>query len=208
MDLQERSHKTIFIMGGSDIYKYFYPQCNILHITEVVQYALTCLWQSLNRSKSWRFLRDWLQHHRQDHPRGQLGYLVTLLLLLIIFIAMCFSVSHDSALQQINQATYHFFRSIRSLNSDNVMIVLSGFGYKYVLLTSGMITAGYLAYRRHWRSAFHLAAVLVFGAASILMIKHIVFFSAKRPENIPVIKETLSKYRDIPSVSKIVVSEN
>lgn len=35
MDLQERSHKTIFIMGGSDIYKYFYPQCNILHITEV-----------------------------------------------------------------------------------------------------------------------------------------------------------------------------
>ncbi|MZR30693.1 Dabb family protein [Sneathiella litorea] len=40
------------------------------------------------------------------------------------------------------------------------------------------------------------------------MIKHIVFFSAKHPENIPVIKEAFSKYRDIPSVSKIEVSEN
>jgi len=35
MDLQERYGKTIFIIGGSEFYKYFYPQCSTLHITEV-----------------------------------------------------------------------------------------------------------------------------------------------------------------------------
>ena len=35
MELQERHHKKIFIIGGSYIYKHFYPQCHTLHITEV-----------------------------------------------------------------------------------------------------------------------------------------------------------------------------
>lgn len=33
--LQKQYQKSIFIIGGSDIYKYFYPHCSILHITEV-----------------------------------------------------------------------------------------------------------------------------------------------------------------------------
>lgn len=33
--LQKQHQQSIFIIGGSDIYKYFYPHCCILHITEV-----------------------------------------------------------------------------------------------------------------------------------------------------------------------------
>lgn len=40
------------------------------------------------------------------------------------------------------------------------------------------------------------------------MIRHIVFFSAKDPKDIPVIKETLLGYRAIPSIAKLEVSEN
>jgi len=40
------------------------------------------------------------------------------------------------------------------------------------------------------------------------MIKHIVFFSAKDQKDIPVIKEALLGYRNIPSVSNLEVHEN
>ena len=40
------------------------------------------------------------------------------------------------------------------------------------------------------------------------MIRHIVFFSAKEPQYIPIIKETLLSYRDIPSILKLEVQEN
>lgn len=35
MKLQKEYQKKVFIIGGSDIYEYFYPDCCILHITEV-----------------------------------------------------------------------------------------------------------------------------------------------------------------------------
>lgn len=34
-DLQTQDKNSIFVIGGSEIYKYFYPRCKILHITEV-----------------------------------------------------------------------------------------------------------------------------------------------------------------------------
>jgi quinol monooxygenase YgiN len=43
---------------------------------------------------------------------------------------------------------------------------------------------------------------------TIPMIKHIVFFSAKDPQDIPVITRTLLAYRAIPSVLKLEVAEN
>ena len=35
MDLQKYYNKSIFIIGGTKIYKYFYPHCYMLHITKV-----------------------------------------------------------------------------------------------------------------------------------------------------------------------------
>ena len=35
MELQKLHNKSVFIIGGSEIYNYFYPHCCILHITEV-----------------------------------------------------------------------------------------------------------------------------------------------------------------------------
>lgn len=40
------------------------------------------------------------------------------------------------------------------------------------------------------------------------MIRHIVFFSAKDPKHVPLIRETLLGYRAIPSVAKLDVAEN
>ena len=40
------------------------------------------------------------------------------------------------------------------------------------------------------------------------MIRHIVFFSAKDKKDIPLIRETLAGYCEIPSVAKIEVAEN
>ena len=34
-ELQLRHRKSVFIIGGSEIYNHFYPQCSTLHITEV-----------------------------------------------------------------------------------------------------------------------------------------------------------------------------
>lgn len=35
IQLQKQHKKSVFIIGGSEIYKHFYPHCYILHITEV-----------------------------------------------------------------------------------------------------------------------------------------------------------------------------
>lgn len=40
------------------------------------------------------------------------------------------------------------------------------------------------------------------------MIQHIVFFSAKEPQHLPLIKETLLGYSQIPGVLKLRVQEN
>lgn len=34
-NLQKKYNKSVFIIGGSEIYDYFYPLCHTLHITEV-----------------------------------------------------------------------------------------------------------------------------------------------------------------------------
>jgi dihydrofolate reductase len=34
-NLQKKYNKSVFIIGGSEIYDHFYPQCQTLHITEV-----------------------------------------------------------------------------------------------------------------------------------------------------------------------------
>lgn len=34
-ELQLRHRKSVFIIGGTDIYNHFYPRCSTLHITEV-----------------------------------------------------------------------------------------------------------------------------------------------------------------------------
>lgn len=163
---------------------------SFLHITEVVQHALTCLWQAINHSKSWRFLRQWLRHYRPDHPRGQLGFLATWLLLVIIFITMCYSVAHKSALSQVNDAIYHFLRSIRNLQTDKIMTVVSAFGYKYVLLATGGVSILWLAFQRCWRSAAHLACVVVFGAIIIFLVKHVM--AIPRPHGLFAQKDSFS----------------
>lgn len=40
------------------------------------------------------------------------------------------------------------------------------------------------------------------------MIRHLVFFSVERPEDVAVVVETLNGYRDIPSVRSLEVARN
>lgn len=97
---------------------------------------------------------------------------------------------HPSEHIVVNKVFYYAFRSFRTTVVDNVMLVITLFGDKRVLIPATLVIFGWLAYQKSWRTALHALALLVLTCLSILVFKHVIH--SPRPWGIVTNTETFS----------------
>lgn len=136
----------------------------ILHISEVIKNALSCLWTKIKETPSLSWIRFILHHHRADHPRGQLGTLLVFLTVLIAFILCTKQVYQSSPFVTLyNNEVYHFIQSIRSLSLNKIMLIMTLFAQKEIIGLIFLSILGLMLYKKAWSSFFFFSGAMILG---------------------------------------------
>jgi len=141
-------------------------------INRQIEQLLTWIWNQLSNSSFFNPITKLLKHHDSKKSHGQLiltFYLITLcgaLLYLLLYVSF-----HSSQNITVNTVFFHLFRSIRTPHLDNIMLAVTFFGEKKVLLPVVAILFGWLAFKKHWYTAWHVLALGIIAAGSIEALK-------------------------------------
>lgn len=134
--------------------------------------ALTRLWGQLHRSPYFRSVTHLLKHHNIKKSHGQLvlaSYFIVLgTLLTLLFLSIALKGSEGIT---VNTIFFHFFRSIRTPSLDNIMLAITFFGEKQVLLPVVIVLFGWLALKKHWFTAWHVLALGILTAGGVHVLK-------------------------------------
>ena len=140
-------------------------------------------WQIWMQQPSKHWFCNLLRHADRPGKRGQIllsiNCLISALLFIFIFINVIF---HAYLITALNNPIYHLARSLRAPLLDKIMVVISNFGYKFVLLPAVFTLFLWFIVRRHWRTAIHWLANIILSVGLAYTIKH--FFYSARPTGI------------------------
>ena len=146
----------------------------VIHVSDVLKDVLSILWSKIQRTRSLHWLSVIFKHNRPSHPRGQLGVLAVLLLIIALFITVAINVVLHGPLTHYNNDIFHFFQSLRNIPTDKVMIFFSMMGDKRILPIPCVAALIWLCYKRCWRAAFHWALLVFLAFAGIAATKFFV----------------------------------
>src|SRR3990167_1879841 len=147
-------------------------------ILSFFDHQLNKLWHALDQSKHLRFICNLLRdaNHPTDHGQLVLGFLF--LFSMLFFILIFIGIVYYHPLLQLNDIVYYFFRDLRILSFDKVMIFITTFGEQTVVLPLAITIFAWLAYTKRWRAAWHWLAVCFLSAGLANLFKAI-YFSAR-----------------------------
>ncbi len=137
-----------------------------------LEQGLTQMWHRLSDSPYFKPVTKLLKHHNRQKTHGQLiltSYVFILAcILLYLFLYIIFEGSQDLT---INTIFFHFFRSIRTPSLDTIMLMITFFGEKKVLLPVVIVLFAWLAFKKHWHTAWHILALGVLAAGGVHVLK-------------------------------------
>ncbi|EKD72863.1 MAG: hypothetical protein ACD_45C00561G0002 [uncultured bacterium] len=145
-----------------------------LLINKQIDQMLTWFWNQLHKSSYFSLVTKLLKHHNPKKHYGQLILAFYFLLtsgLLLYLAAYVYITGPQNIL--INNAFFHFFRSIRTPLGDNIMLAITFLGEKTVLLPLMLTLFVWFAVAKNWRTAWHTLALGIMTASSIGIIKYI-----------------------------------
>ncbi len=127
------------------------------------------LWASARQGWLARQVLAVLDPSRREMPGlALLGGIV--LLSLWLFIGVLQDVIAGDALVRANEAVFHFLQGLRTEWVDQVMVTLSELGDARVLVVVALAALAWLVWRRNWRAAAHLLAVVAtVGFATVIL---------------------------------------
>ncbi|MES2204489.1 MAG: VTT domain-containing protein, partial [Pseudomonadota bacterium] len=181
-DITEHLFRFVFLTLIIVIAGIWVTRLSILHVNEVVKNALSCLWTKMKDTPSFSFVCHVFRHYKEDHPRGQLGTLFVLLVLLIAFIFLTTLVYiHHPLVIIYNNEIHHLAQSLRMDWLDNLMLIITILGEKKVLAIGFLATLGWLCYRRCWRAAIFWVGIFTVGGVGAYLLKDIIQFHRPSP---------------------------
>lgn len=149
------------------------------------------IWRGLKKSRFFSTVTVLLKHFDPHKTHGQLSLALFFILTSTLFFGLAFYVKFKGpATIIVNDVIFHLFRGIRTTHFDNVMIDITLFGQKQVILPVIVVLFGWLVIRKHWRAAFHALALGVLAAGSAFFIKNLI--QSPRPWGILQSSETFS----------------
>ncbi len=144
----------------------------LILVQKEVEECLAWIWQSLDRSRFFSFITSILKHSNAAHRHGQLTLGVYFLLVSFGFLGFMYHVQQVGPQgMDINELTWHFFRSIRTPSLDNVMLCISFLGDKYVLLPIFLTVFICLLKKKRSYAALHVLGLGLLSASAIEIAK-------------------------------------
>lgn len=142
-------------------------------ISKHLDQGLTRIWNRLSKSPYFNSITHLLKHHDSNNKtHGQLvlttHFLIFGCILLYLFFYIFFEGSQDIT---VNTVLFHFFRSIRTPGMDNMMLATTFFGEKTVLLPVIIILFAWLAFKKHWHTAWHVLLLGILAAGGVYLLK-------------------------------------
>lgn len=112
---------------------------------------------------------------KQFYDLTQSVLLFTGLFSLIGFLLLWSNLESHSLITVFNAPLYHFFRGLRTPIGDQIMLVFTSFGNKYIILAAVAIITGYLCYRKQWPLLFLWLGISVVTLISAQSIKYYIY---------------------------------
>ncbi|HSW69685.1 MAG TPA: phosphatase PAP2 family protein [Gammaproteobacteria bacterium] len=143
-------------------------------ISRQIDQCLTWIWNRLSYSPYFKSITQLLKHHNPKKAYGQLILTFYFILASTAFLSLWLYISvngsHDIT---INTVLFHFFRSIRTPNLDNMMLSITFLGEKRVLIPVVVILFSWLAFKKHWYTAWHVLALGILAAGGVFVLKNL-----------------------------------
>lgn len=122
-----------------------------------------------------------LDPSRQEMP-GLALLAAVVLSSLWLFFGVLQDVLAGDPLVRANQAVFHFLQGLRTEWVDQVMVGITELGDSHVVAAVALAALAWLAWRRNWRAAAHLFAVLAIAGLATVALK--IALHIHRPEPI------------------------
>lgn len=176
-DITEHLFRFVFLTLVILIVGIWLLRLLVLHVNEVVKNALSCLWTKMKETPSFDYICHIFRHHKEDHPRGQLGTLFVLLLVVTAFVALTLLVhAQHPLLITYNNEAHHFIQSLRMQWLDKLMLIVTMLGQKEILAVGFIFTMGWLCYKRCWRAAIFWGSSFLLGTCFAHFFKELIQF--------------------------------
>lgn len=160
-------------------------------INQQTETMLIRWWNYLNKSRHFSKATTILRHSDPKQLHGQLTLAFYLLLTSLLFFWVVIYVKIVGPENIfINEAMLHLFRGIRTAAIDNIMLAITFFGQKQILVPMVLALFAWLIYKKHTRVALHILGLIILTGISIFFFKHLLH--SLRPEGIFQSPETFS----------------
>jgi membrane protein DedA with SNARE-associated domain/membrane-associated phospholipid phosphatase len=143
-------------------------------IKQEIDQFLNWIWNSLKKSRYFNLLTVLLKHYNPKNTHGQLTLAFYFIFTSLAFLYLANFILYKGSSGGTNSMIYHFFRSLRTLDIDNSMLLLSLLGDKFVLFPLVATLFAWFIYTKNWHTAIHLLALGLIAGFSIEGFKHVV----------------------------------
>lgn len=151
----------------------------------------TYIWNRLKSSPRLQRLTTILNHYNPRQEHGQLNLFFYAGFIGLIFLGLATWVKLQGANNLVvNDAMYHLFRGLRTPKVDSIMLYITLFGEKTILVPVMAALTAWLFITKRPRAAIHVILLAALSGASIWVLKNA--FHSLRPWGIPLATETFS----------------
>ncbi len=145
-----------------------------LLISSKINQGLTRFWNNLQTSRFFFPIASALKHYNPKKTYGQLSLLFYFVIVSCLFLYLATYVYfHGPQNISINNFFFHFFRSLRTPDTDIIMLYITTLGEAKVLLPIMAILFSWFAWTKHWRTAWHVFALAAITIICIAFFKNL-----------------------------------
>lgn len=134
------------------------------------------LWAWLSAHPTYCAITRWLTPLERKDSASQLARLNFLIVMLIALVFTLISIHHHGWVTAPNKALYYLLKSIQTPVTYKIMITVTALANKYVLATTTTITALWLYFNNHKRTACYFIALFILTAATTYGLKLLIQF--------------------------------
>lgn len=134
------------------------------------------IWAKLQQSRYFSAITHLIYHPHPEKTHGQFDLALLFTFTAFLFIILCIVVKvNGPANLGINDAVYHLFRglSFRTPRLDHILIAITLFGQKQVLLGPLLALIAWFCIIKRFRVALHVFILSLLTAGSIFVFKHL-----------------------------------
>lgn len=139
-------------------------------------------WHYLEASRYFSFIPRVITTPSQPNNYHQLSWLFLVILFSILYVLIFLSVINQGHLTLLNRPIFEVLRTLRHAASDRIIIGITLLGDGRILLVSGCIIFGWLAFKKYYREAIYWMIAIAISISVPVFYK--VFFYFPRPSGL------------------------